>query len=181
MSNGVAVPVLPGSSGRRLRYDRVDPSRPNRGLGWSLTAGLDVNGARSLPKDRRTEPRLEPARFVCRLRAQSWFSSWQQDALIINISRGGALVFLDEPPPGVRKLGLELRTPKRNVFVPAKALDVRRTRSGQAAVRIAFSRPWPYDLFETAVCGLAPARPCARPRGNRRGTEGEIPGNRSEL
>ncbi|MDR3637094.1 MAG: PilZ domain-containing protein [Isosphaeraceae bacterium] len=180
MPNGLATHSLNSKGRRRLRYDRVDPASANSGLGWSLALGLTREATSASPGDRRTEARLEPTGFVCRLGGRRWFSLWQKDVLIINISRGGALVFLDEPPPSGRKLWLELETARRKVIVPADVLQVRRTRLGHAAVRIAFSRRWPYDLFETAVCSLPPVAPRSRRSAGPRGPEGKLPGKPSD-
>jgi hypothetical protein len=181
MSNGLATRTPDPRTGRRLRHDRGGPRDAKLGLGWSLALGLGAEGGSLHPNCRRAEARRESAGFVCRLAVRGWFSAWGRDALIVNISRGGALVFLDEPPPARGKLALELETPRRKVSVPATALEVRTTRQGQAAVRIAFSRRWPYDLFEAAVCGLSPADPRSRRDARPQGPEREFPGNRSEV
>lgn len=175
MSNGLVTPALPP---RRLRYDRVESAKARERLGWSLAVGTNGSGAQ---QDRRAEARVAAPGFVCRVAWRRWFATREQPVLIVNMSRGGALIFLDEPPPLGQRLWLALETPRQRVTVPARVLDVRRTRLGQAAVRIAFARKWPYDLFEAAVCGLPPIAPRSKPRAERRGPEAESPQERSDV
>jgi hypothetical protein len=84
------------------------------------------------------------------------------DALMINISRGGARVFLDTPPPRGRAVWVYLETPSERAVVKARVVEVRPTAQGQCSVRVAFRQPCPLAFFEAAVCGLAPANPRAR-------------------
>jgi hypothetical protein len=179
MSNGLGIAARNRRDGSRFRYDPGDAGAVNRGLGWSLALGLRPPGEPVAAGERRAEARLapEPAAFVCRLVCQRWFSSWRREALVVNISRGGALVFLDAPPPSGGAIVLELETPRRKATVPARVLEVRPTRQGQAAVRIAFSRGWPYELLESAVCSLAPVRPRRRRTTDPRGPEGDTSAN----
>lgn len=172
MTNGLAGASL---APRRLRFDAVEPVRNRERLGWSLPGGWESDGTQALQEERRTDARLVQPGFECRVSWRQWLSAREQPVLIVNISRGGALIFLDEPPAPGRRLSLTLETPRQRASVPARVLEVRRTRQGQATVRIGFRRSWPYELFEAAVCGLSPVGPRSRPRSRpeRSGPEAE--------
>jgi len=88
-------------------------------------------------------------------------------ALIINLSRGGALIFVDEAPPKDRLVWISLGKPGPIGRVEARVVAIKSSRQGQCAVRIEFCDPCPYGFFEAAVCGLAPSDPRGR---SRRGT-----------
>ena len=85
-----------------------------------------------------------------------------KDALLINISRGGALVFLDEMPPSRRSVWLYVETPDLSTVLKGKVLEVMTTRQGQCAVRLRFRESPPLALFDVAVCGLPAVDPKSR-------------------
>ena len=103
-----------------------------------------------------------------RVECLAWFGwkSWRRfhmlDALMIDLSRGGARIFLDSAPPTDRPVWVFIETPALNTIVKARVLEFQTTASGQCVVRVAFDEPCPYGVFEAAVCGLAPADPKSR-------------------
>jgi hypothetical protein len=81
---------------------------------------------------------------------------------MINVSRSGARIFLDTPPPTDRPVWVFLETPERSTVVKARVVEVRMTSGGQCAARVTFDEQCPYAFFEAAVCGLTPADPKKR-------------------
>jgi hypothetical protein len=115
-----------------------------------------------IPEERQT-PRHQVECF-----ASIGWKSWRQfhlnDAVLVNLSRGGALVFADVAPPRDRPVWVFLKTPSRRSVVKARVREVEMTAQGQCAARVVFDEPCPYAFFEVAVCGLAAADPKLRPR-----------------
>ncbi len=156
----------------RVRIDegsaRGSDLAPGRG---SLLRAFGVwkgrRGAGSTPvraEERRAEPRHDE------IECQAW-AGWKtsrrfqmNDALIINLSRAGAQIFLDAPPPHPSNddLWLYLQTPGENAVVKARVLEIATTRGGQCAVGVSFREPCPFAFFEAAVCGLATIDPKTR-------------------
>jgi PilZ domain len=120
------------------------------------------------PEDRRGEARHHHVECLAWVGWKTFRRFHLKDALMVNISRGGALVFLDAPPPKRKPVWVFLETPRLNTIVKAKVLDVTSTAQGQCAIRVEFHEPCPYEVFETAVCGLAPADPRVRARASAR-------------
>ncbi len=158
---------------RAFRYDRGSECgsdlAPGRG---SLLRSFGVwdrkAPARVVPQanpasvsERRLEDRL-PVECHAWVGWKTWRRFQMNDALMIDLSRGGARVFLDAPPPTGRSIWVFIETPKLNSVVQARVLDVQSTRTGQCVARIAFDEPCPYGVFEAAVCGLAPVDPKRR-------------------
>jgi hypothetical protein len=149
---------------RRFRYDTNAPvDRPSAQVGGSLLGLFRLRGE-TAARERRSEPRHEIAECRAWLGWKLWRGFRAPAALIVNISRGGALVFIDEPPAANRPVWIFLETPQVRTIIKAKALEVRTTNSGQCAVRLAFETPCPYCVFEAAVCGVSPADPKHRVR-----------------
>jgi hypothetical protein len=164
------VSTKPSHRTRWLRFDEGGTTEGGQGAvrgsllrtfgAWGRRAGSAWSARRPVP-ERRAEERH-------RVECLAWvgWKAWRRfpmrDALPINLSRGGALVFLDEPPPTDRPLWVFLETPEHKTIVKARAVGLQTTSKGQCAVRLAFESPCPYAFFETAVCGLAPADPRAR-------------------
>jgi PilZ domain len=93
---------------------------------------------------------------------KSWRRFTMNDALIVNLSRGGALIFLDEPPPRYRPVWVFLETPGQQTIVKAQVCAIQTTAQGQCSIRIVFDEPCPYAFFEAAVCGLTATNPRLR-------------------
>jgi hypothetical protein len=81
------------------------------------------------------------------------------DALVINISRGGAQIFLDAPPPSHKPVWLFLETPRDRKIVKAEVQQIRATADGQCMVHVEFAEHCPYAFFEAAVCGQTASNP----------------------
>ena len=112
--------------------------------------------------ERRAEPRHNPAECLAWVGWRTWRGFRMNDAVLINLSRGGARVFLDERPPQGRAVWVFLEAPGRNAVVKAQSLDVKAAPTGQFSARVEFLEVCPYALFEAAVCGLAPSDPRTR-------------------
>jgi hypothetical protein len=93
---------------------------------------------------------------------KTWRQFQMRDAVMIDLSRGGARIFLDEAPPAGRPVWVFIETPAGNTVVRGHVLELHALPSGQCVARLAFDEPCPYAMFEAAVCGLAPVRPTAR-------------------
>ena len=114
------------------------------------------------PPERRNEARHEAIEGRAWLGWKRWRGFRAPYALIVNISRGGALVFLDEPPPAGKPVWIFLETPDLKTVVKARVLEIQTTPAGQSAVRLAFEKPCPFAVFDAAVCGVQPADPKRR-------------------
>jgi hypothetical protein len=113
------------------------------------------------PVERRAVPRRH-VECLAWVGWKSWRRFHMNDALVVNISRGGALVFLDAPPPTDRDVWVFLESPERNAVVKARVQQVQTTATGQCAAHVGFAEPCPYAFFEAAVCGQHAADPRAR-------------------
>jgi hypothetical protein len=121
---------------------------------WGRTTGRG--------KDRRAEVRHDEVECRAWVGWRRWRRFPMSHALVINLSRGGAQVFLDTPPPPGAALWVFLETPSQTAVVKGRAVEVSLTAAGQCSVRVAFDTPCPFALFEAAVCGLAPIHPRMR-------------------
>jgi hypothetical protein len=148
---------------RRVRIDAGSDLEPGRG---SLLGKLGRRSARVFvapAPEQRLTPRHQVECFAW-VGWKSWRRFHMNDALLVNLSRGGASIFLDVPPPHDRPVWVFLETPSRRSVVKARVRDVQMTARGQCAARVAFDEPCPYAFFEAAVCGLAAANPKLRLR-----------------
>lgn len=160
---------------RRLRFDKVAKgAAAPRAEGRSLLALFRLLGNQPTPERRRL-PRHEV------VESRVWLE-WHRDeaglrasnAVIINLSRGGAFVFLDECPPKDRPVWISLGMPDPIGRIEARVIATKVSRQGQCSARLEFADACPYSFFEAAVCGMSPADP--RRRGRRpagAGAEGE--------
>jgi hypothetical protein len=156
---------------RRFRLDGVDkgvilPRAESR----SLLGLFRLWGDKPTP-ERRRSPRHEV------VESRVWLGWWRgeegfraESAVIIDLSRGGAFIFLDVPPPRDQPVWISLGLPDPVGFVEGRVVATKAMRQGQCAVRLEFRAPCPYGFFEAAVCGMAPADPRRR---NRRPAEGD--------
>jgi hypothetical protein len=155
-------------SARRLRL-RVDAGSatghdlaPGRGsLLSAFHIGTPITPMAKAP-ERRSEPRHHHLECLAWVGWRVWRGFAMSDAVLINLSRTGARVFLDHTPPRGRDLWLFLETPDHKAIVKARMHEVEATPLGQCAVRIEFREPCPYSLFEAAVCGLHSSDPKTR-------------------
>jgi hypothetical protein len=150
-----------------LRIDPGDDGSPLATGRRSLLHAFGQWGGRLRTPSRApvAERRRSPRQHVECLAWIGW-KTWRRfemnNALVVDISRGGAGVFTDSPPPTDCGIWLFLETPARNAVVRGQVLDVRATGQGQCMVRVRFSEPCPYVFFEAAVCGQHAVDPKAR-------------------
>ena len=172
------------------KWMRVDPGNPARSeLGpgrGSLLRAFNAWGDRAkraivapMPElDRRDDGRHENVECNAWVGWRSWRQFQMNDALLVNLSRGGAQIFLDAEPPLKRTLWVFLETPGQKAIVKGHIKEVSPTGQGQFSVRLEFDEPCPFALFEAAVCGLAPSNPKNRVTTTPRTTVG-VPHRRS--
>jgi hypothetical protein len=98
-----------------------------------------------------------------------WLGWWQAEqeffaltARLANISRGGALVVVQQPPPENHPVWICLGTPEPDECLAAISLEVRNARRGECSVRLAFLEPCPSRFLEAAVCGRTSERAASR-------------------
>ncbi len=150
------------TSQRRIRLDSPSPLQ-----GALRTGGMDASWTKrssrgAIIPDHRREERYAPVNHWAWLGWWRWRGFRMLDALVINISRGGALVFLDEPPPLRRSVWLFVGTPDTKITLKAKTVESIMTQHGQCAIRLQFRQPPPLELFDVAVCGLSSVDPKRR-------------------
>lgn len=171
-SGGASVP------GRRwMRYDpgsgSGDGAEPGPGRGsllgafgvWGQQAARLIVAPEPEPTpapDRRTLVRQESLECLAWVGWKGWRQFFMNDAVVVNLSRGGAQIFLDAEPPKDRPVWIFLETPAENAIIKSRVLEVVATAQGQHSIRVAFEAPCSYALFEAAVCGMAPIPPKAR-------------------
>jgi hypothetical protein len=159
--------------GTRVRIDEGSASgddlAPGRGSllrafsAWERPADTGLPSERVEPAtERRAEPRHHHVECLAWVGWKIWRGFRMNDALLINLSRGGARIFLDEKPPLGRPVWVFLETPDNQAIIKAEVRDIETTPQGQCLARVGFLEPCPYALFEAAVCGLASADPRAR-------------------
>jgi len=123
--------------------------------------------------DRRAEVRHAEVECRAWVGWKGWRRFHMSNALVVNLSRGGALVFLDTPPPPGRDLWVYLESPAGKAVVKARAVEICTTAGGQCTARVAFREPCPFSVFEAAVCGLAAVHPGTRAARGRRVPAGQ--------
>lgn len=101
--------------------------------------------------ERRTGPRYEQVESLAWLGWKSWRRFHMKHALVLDIGRGGARIFLDVAPPPNRRVWIYLQTPTLNAVVKARVLEIQTTQQGQCVVRLKFIQPCPEGCFATAV------------------------------
>jgi hypothetical protein len=141
--------------GKIIRFDVVPAAGPDPAADPETLLDLFRAWINQGPEERRTMPRHEAAQ------SQVWLGWWQapqefaaQQARLVNISRGGALVVSADPPPRRQAVWVGVGEYEPNDCVGALVLDVRPARRRECAVRLAFHAPCPHRFFEAAVCML---------------------------
>jgi hypothetical protein len=101
--------------------------------------------------ERRRFPRYLAARVSTRL---SW---WDDEgprispALLLDISRGGALVVAEATPPERHPAWVRLAGGAPGCWIEATVVQVEATPQGALMVRLAFREPCPDQLFQAAA------------------------------
>lgn len=107
-------------------------------------------------EERRVMPRHKATAYqIClgwRRGNEAHFSS---PARLVNISRGGALILVADPPPEGHAAWICLGEPEPSACLEAVVLEVRSAKR-TCTVRLEFREPCPHDFFESAVCMIAP-------------------------
>jgi hypothetical protein len=163
---------VPGRRPRGTQRVRVDQGSRNGseiapGRGSLLNAFGAWRGRLARPPVPVAEERRAESRHT-EVECQAWvgWKTWRRfrltNALVVNLSRGGAQVFLDAPPPADATVWVYLETPSKKAIVKGQVREVCSTSGGQCVVRLQFSEPCPFAFFEAAVCGLAASNPRAR-------------------
>jgi hypothetical protein len=107
-------------------------------------------------QERRRMPRHRAFEY------QVWLG-WERDkeaffatsARLVDVSRGGALIIVADPPPEGHTAWMCLGTLEPRDCVRATLLEVRTARRSECFVRLRFGEPCPHAFFDEAVCMLA--------------------------
>jgi hypothetical protein len=153
--------------GTRVRIDEGSASgddlAPGRGSLLRAFSAWERPASPAPPvTERRVEPRYHHVECLAWVGWKIWRGFRMNDALLINLSRGGARIFLDAKPPLGRPVWVFLETPGNAAIVKAEVREIETTPQGQCLARVGFLELCPYAVFEAAVCGLASADPRAR-------------------
>jgi len=104
--------------------------------------------------DRRRSPRVPPAE-------QRLWLGWRKErdffvirAELMNISQGGALLLVEEPPLKGQAVWLRLEGPTPIEDVSAVVIETSRIGRGEYGVRISFREPFPTGFYQAAIEGL---------------------------
>ena len=158
MSQKSAQPRPRRVAGQTIRIDAKTAETPEeddvRGQRKLMELFRALIGARD--HDRRVMPRHEAAAFAIWL---GWWRGAQEFAAVGarlgNISRGGALVTMFDPPPQRHTVWICHGSPEPTECVEVRVLEVTTIRRNLCALRLTFAEPCPPGFFEAAVCGLA--------------------------
>ncbi len=155
---------------RKFRFDKTTPGSTGPWVESRSLLGMFRLWDDHPTADRRRTPRHQV------VESQVWLGWWRGEsgflatsALIINLSRGGAMIFLDEEPPKDEPVWICLGMPDPVSFVEARVVAIQLSKQGQCAVRLEFREPCPYGFFEAAISGL----PTTDPKNRRRTTTTE--------
>ena len=150
---------------RKFRFDKVNKGDDVPRVECRSLLGLFRLWGEQPTPERRRSPRHEA------VESQVWLGWWRgapgfvaSSAVIIDLSRGGAFIFLDIKPPKDQPVWISLGMPDPVDSVEARVVSIKVSRQGQCAVRLEFLEPCPYGFFEAAVCGLSPTDPRRRER-----------------
>ena len=103
-------------------------------------------------KDRRETERYTPAK------TQAWVGWWKggrflvSQAEMINLSKGGALVHLNNRPPTSQPVWICLGAPHPVDYAQCRVLDAALKPAGDFLARIEFHSPCPPSFFLAAGC-----------------------------
>lgn len=154
---------------RRFRFDKGDRAKAG-GTGGraSLLSAFGIFGQPASTQKPANIPERRLTERVHYLECKAWVG-WKKfrgfsmnNALLVDISRGGARIFLDNTPPAQQPVWVYLETPTNHAAVRARVVVSETTPQGQCMLRVEFEEHCPYDFFEAAVCGLAASDPRKR-------------------
>ncbi len=157
MSEDIHLPRFISLGDKTVRLDRARATEDDKPTSNGSLLDLFRAWLVRSPQDRRTMPRHPTYELQiwigwCR-DDQNFFASF---ARLVNVSRGGALVHVPDPPPQGKLAWICLGEPEPKDCIEGKVLEVSSERPGEYAVRLAFTEPCPHEFFEAAVCMLPP-------------------------
>ena len=158
---------------RRFRFDKADRAKAEgSGILSSLLGDFGVLGRKAQSKKPTHVPERRATDRVHQLECKAWVG-WKtfrgfsmNNALLVDISRGGARIFLDKAPPALHPVWIYLETPLKQASVRARVVVAEQTQQAQCMLRIEFEEHCPYEFFEAAVCGQTASDPKTRQGGN---------------
>jgi hypothetical protein len=116
--------------------------------------GTSPASSKTVVWDRRRSPRVPPTE-------QRLWLGWRKErdffvtrAGLMNISQGGALLLVGEPPLKGQPVWLRLEGPTPIEDVSAVVIETTRIGRGEYGVRISFREPFPTDFYDAAIEGL---------------------------
>ncbi len=125
---------------RKLRFDKTTPGATGPCVESRSLLGLFRLWDVQPTPERRRLPRHEV------VESQVWLGWWRGEsgfltssALIINLSRGGAMIFLDEQPPKDEPVWICMGMPDPVGFVEARVVATQLSEHGQCGARPAHS------------------------------------------
>jgi hypothetical protein len=140
---------------RRFRVDRGSDSgddlAPGRGSLLRAFAKLASSKPSPIAEHRRSEPRGNAVECLAWVGWKVWRDFKMNDALVVNLSRSGAQIFVDRTVPGDRPVWLFLETPREKTIVKARVVELRATSAGQYMAHVGFLEPCTCAFFEAAV------------------------------
>ena len=158
---------------RRFRFDKGDRGKAEGGnVRASLLGDFGLFDRKEEPRPRIAVLERRSTERIHNLECKSWVG-WKKfrgfsmnHSLLVDISRGGARIFIDKAPPPHQPVWIYLETPFKHASVRARVVVAEQTKQGQCMLRVEFEEHCPYDFFEAAVCGVAAANPKTRTAGN---------------
>ncbi len=148
-SQGQGSQVIP-VRGWKIRFD----SPPDQGTTCRAEQGDILALFRAWDeaprKDRRSSPRYTPAS------TQAWVGWWKgtrflvSQAELVNLSKGGALVRLNNRPPTSQPIWICLGAPHPVDYVQCRVLDASPRLDGDFRARLEFHAPCPPSFFLAA-------------------------------
>ena len=107
--------------------------------------------ARLKGADRRSAPRYAAADTRCRV---GWWEGQEfreGNAVLLNVSTGGALVTSNAAPPTGLDAWFRLDGAKPSPWIQAELIKVTKTWWGPGKLSFAFRSPCPYEMFKSAA------------------------------
>ena len=102
------------------------------------------------PSERRASPRCDAAQNRSGIGFATSQGGQRIDARLVNISREGALVATETPPPGATPICLRIESPVRTDWVDATIVCV----DSNQQVGLRFARGCPDDLLLAGTVGI---------------------------
>lgn len=146
---------------KAIRFDRPPDANEAAGPESGRAGWLELFRAlfAGTTEERRVMPRHKALKYRVWLGwtrgNEAYFTN---PARLVNISRGGALVSVSDPPPEGYPVWICIGEPEPSSCLEAVVLEVR-SAGKECSVRLEFREPCPHEFFESAVCMVAPSQP----------------------